>query len=349
MAGRIGLGFVGAGGICRSRHLPGLKEIEGIDIRAVANRSLDSSSRAAAEFGIPEAVADWREVVCHPKIDAVFVGTWPYMHREVSVAAIEAGKHVFCQARMAPDLEEARKMVDAAGKRPDLVTMVCPAPTRMPYEPYMRDVLVGDKLGEIVSVELTSRSSAALTSERMSWREDRSLSGRQALGLGIYAETLEALLGPYVSLSACTRIVAPTKLDDRGHSVRVEIPQVITVTGTLACGALVTEHHSSLVADATTPGDQLTVWGTGGTMRYSFTSAQLWFAPPGRPLEAVVVDESRQNPWKVEEEFIRAIRGDSPLPHSTALTFEEAMGYMRTVEAVYLSRDRGKTVNPAEL
>jgi predicted dehydrogenase len=123
----IRVGFVGLGGICRQRHVPGLRRIEGVEIVAVANRSRASSERAAKELGVPVVCESWQELVARSDLDAVFIGTWPYMHRAITLAALDAGKHVFCQARMAMDLPEAMDMYErarAAGR----VAMLCPVP-----------------------------------------------------------------------------------------------------------------------------------------------------------------------------------------------------------------------------
>ena len=86
----IRLGFIGAGAICRDRHLPGLKKIDGIELVACCNRS-EASSRAIADtWNFREVTADWRELVARDDIDAVFIGTWPYTHLEMSAAALEA-------------------------------------------------------------------------------------------------------------------------------------------------------------------------------------------------------------------------------------------------------------------
>ena len=131
---RIGLGFIGAGDIVRTRHLPGFEDIPGVEFAAVANRSRESASRVAADFGIAEVCGDWREVIDHPNVDAVVIGTWPYKHGEYGTAALEAGKHVFTQARLAMDAADARRMVAAAAKS-GLTTMVCPPPHGMRVEP----------------------------------------------------------------------------------------------------------------------------------------------------------------------------------------------------------------------
>ena len=67
---KIRVGIIGAGGIVGSVHIPGLRKMPGVEIVAVANRSLESSRRAADEFGIPRAYADWEQLLGDKKIDA---------------------------------------------------------------------------------------------------------------------------------------------------------------------------------------------------------------------------------------------------------------------------------------
>src|SRR6266536_3160927 len=123
---KLRIGIIGAGGIVRSRHLPALRAVEGVEVVAVCNRSRESGEAVAREWSIPEVMTDWRDLVARPDLQAVFIGTWPYTHAEMSVAALEAGKHVFCQARMARDLAEARQMLAAAERHPRQVAMLCP-------------------------------------------------------------------------------------------------------------------------------------------------------------------------------------------------------------------------------
>lgn len=63
-------------------------------LRIVVNRSPESSAAAAAALEIPNVAASWKELVNSPDIDAVCIGTWPYTHAEMTIAALKAGKHV---------------------------------------------------------------------------------------------------------------------------------------------------------------------------------------------------------------------------------------------------------------
>ena len=121
MSSSIRVGFIGAGANTRLRHLPGLAEIDGVSLSMVANRSEASSRAVAEEFGITRIAPDWKTVVEDPEIDAVCIGTWPYMHAEISIAALKEGKHVLTEARMASSLGEARAMYAESVAHPDLV------------------------------------------------------------------------------------------------------------------------------------------------------------------------------------------------------------------------------------
>src|SRR5215831_17281948 len=117
----IRIGLIGAGANTRSRHIPGLKAIEDVEIVAVCNRRPASTAAAAREFGIPRTYATWEDLIRDPDVDAVVVGTWPYLHCPVTLAALEAGKHVLTEARLALNAAEARRMLAASRKHPDLV------------------------------------------------------------------------------------------------------------------------------------------------------------------------------------------------------------------------------------
>src|SRR3954470_4534503 len=88
------VGIIGAGANTRLKHIPGLRTQNSVEIVGVANRSEESSRKAAKELDIPKVYADWTELVDDPNIDAVCIGTWPYMHAEMTIAALDSGKHV---------------------------------------------------------------------------------------------------------------------------------------------------------------------------------------------------------------------------------------------------------------
>ncbi len=84
----IRVGLIGAGGNTRSRHIPGLKEQPGVELVGVANRTVASGKKIADEFGVERVYVDCLVLMEDEDIDAVCIGTWPYMHAPLTISAI---------------------------------------------------------------------------------------------------------------------------------------------------------------------------------------------------------------------------------------------------------------------
>src|SRR5229473_3722662 len=121
---KLRIGIIGAGNIVRTRHLPALKKNPEVEIVAVSNSTYESSEKFCRE-NLPYAtpLRNWPELVALPDLAIIWIGTPPFMHSSVTISALEAGKHVFCQARMSMDLAEAEEMLAASKRYPELVTM----------------------------------------------------------------------------------------------------------------------------------------------------------------------------------------------------------------------------------
>src|SRR5215467_5209478 len=128
MTQRLRIGLIGAGGNTRLRHIPGLRAIQNVELAAVCNRRPESSAAAAREFGIGRIHGHWEELVADPEVDAIVIGTWPYLHCPITLAALKAGKHVLTEARLAMNAAEAHRMLKAARQHEGLVTQVVPSP-----------------------------------------------------------------------------------------------------------------------------------------------------------------------------------------------------------------------------
>src|SRR3954453_6689081 len=108
------IGLVGAGANTRSRHIPGPRAVPDVALAAVCNRRPESTAAVAREFGIPRTFERWQDLVASDDIDAVVIGTWPYLHCPIPLAALDAGKHVLTEARLALNAEEAHRMLAAS-------------------------------------------------------------------------------------------------------------------------------------------------------------------------------------------------------------------------------------------
>ncbi|NHN31419.1 Gfo/Idh/MocA family protein [Paenibacillus agricola] len=114
MANKLRLGIVGVGNIFKASHVLPLQAHPEVEIVAVCDINLERAEQIAAEYGIESAYADYRELLKRDDIDVIDICTSNYFHSEVAIAALKAGKHVFCEKPDAINPEEAQKMADAA-------------------------------------------------------------------------------------------------------------------------------------------------------------------------------------------------------------------------------------------
>ncbi len=121
----IQVGIIGCGGIANGKHLPSLRKISGIAMVAFCDRIKERAETAALQYGVPQAkiYVDYREMLLDPSIDVVHVLTPNAAHATMTIAALEAGKHVMCEKPMAKTAAEARAMVAAAKRSGKLLTV----------------------------------------------------------------------------------------------------------------------------------------------------------------------------------------------------------------------------------
>ncbi|MEP6944897.1 MAG: Gfo/Idh/MocA family oxidoreductase [Acidobacteriota bacterium] len=113
----IGIGIIGTG-FARKVQIPAFLACENVVIASVASGSIENARSTAEECGAGHYTADWRETVARDDVDLVCVTTPPNLHLEISLAAIEHGKHILCEKPMAMNVAEAAEMTRAAEGKP---------------------------------------------------------------------------------------------------------------------------------------------------------------------------------------------------------------------------------------
>lgn len=340
----IRVGVVGAGANTKLRHLPGLQAIEGVEIVGVANRSRESSERVARQFGIPRVYGNWRELVEAPDTDAVVIGTWPYMHCPVTLAALAASKHVMCEARMAMNAAEAHAMRDAARARPHLVAQVVPSPFTLRVDRTVKRLLAEGYVGDVLAVELRAGGAFLEPDAPLQWRQDFDLSGHNVMFLGIWYEAILRWIGEATRVQAMGKTFVKLRRDSSGVLRAVRIPEHVDVVADMACGAQAHLQVSSVAGLAGPP--EVFLFGSEGTLRFS--DNRLYGGRRGESqLREVEIPADEEGGWRVEREFVGAIRGLEPITHTT---FDDGVKYMEFTEAVARSSATGAAVPlPLEL
>ncbi len=217
----VRVGIVGAGENTRLVHIHRLQSIPGVEITGVVNGRRESSVRVASEFDIPTGYDSWEELVASPDNDAVVIGTWPYLHCAVTLAALEAGKHVMCEARMAMNAEQARLMLAAARRRTELVAQVVPSPFSLHVDKTIGRLVAEGYLGDLLAVEIRAASGEFLDRNApLHWRGDIELSGLNVMSLGIWYEALMRWIGPAAKVTAVGKVFVDTRHDPRTDTIR---------------------------------------------------------------------------------------------------------------------------------
>jgi len=343
------VGFVGLGANCRLRHVPGLLACRDVEITAVANRRMESTLAAAAEFGIARTFDDPRKLVADTEVDAVVIGTWPYMHCELSIAALEAGKHVLTEARMAASADEARRMLEASRARPELVAQIVPSPLGLRADRVVKQLLADGYLGTLREVVVLGMNNAvADPAAPLHWRQVRKYSGVNMLTLGILHETLTRWVPPPSRVTAAGHVFNATRPDPEheGQTVPVDLPDSLRVLAELPGGAVATYHLSGAVHFG--PGAQIHLYGSEGTLKYELAPHdRLVGARRGdMELAEIPVPDDLADGWRVEEEFVAAIRGEGSIEFTD---FATGVAYMEFTEAVARSIESGQPVGVASI
>jgi predicted dehydrogenase len=170
------IGIIGAGGVSRSIHVPGFGLCPGVEIHAVC----DADAAAAQSIGAARVFERFADLLACPEVDAVVIATPNYLHREIALAALSAGKHVLCEKPLALDAAEAGMMA-AAAESSGLTHMTAFTYRYTPALQYMRRLVESGALGELRTVRAAYLM--ALSTHLLGWRSTK----RQA-GSGVLAD-----------------------------------------------------------------------------------------------------------------------------------------------------------------
>jgi predicted dehydrogenase len=337
----IRIGLIGAGRNTRDRHIPGFQKVEGVEVVAVANRTPESGRRVADQFNIPRVYDNWRELLEDGSIDAVCIGTWPYMHRALTLAALEKDKHVLCEARMASNAWEAHEMLNASRAKPHLVTQIVPSPMTFKVDGLIQRLVADGYLGALLAVELQVLGTDFVdTTSPLTWRQDRDLSGYNILAMGIWYEAMIRWVGRATQVTAMTRVNVPYRPDENGNRTGVTVPDHADILCRLANGAQAHMRFSAVTG--LSGGNEVWLYGSEGTLRLDHGLNLSGGKRGDQRLSEIANPPENQYSWRVEEEFIGAIRGQEPV---TRTPFHVGVHYMEWTEAVTRSAQTGQAIS----
>jgi predicted dehydrogenase len=276
---RLGVGIVGLqpGRSWAARaHIPALRALsESYAIVGVANTSLASAEKAAAATGL-RAFADVAELVAAQEVDVVTVTVKVPHHLEIVKAAIEAGKHVYCEWPLGNGLAEAEELAELARAKGVLGVVGTQARVAPEIE-HLRQLIADGFVGEVLSTTLVARGGGwggSIAEKKSSaYLLDRA-NGATMLTIPV-GHTLAALMDVLGEVAEVSAVLATRRTSvlavDTGETLSVSAPDQVLVSGLLANGAPLSIHYRGGTAR---DGDGL-FWeinGTEGDIRVSAPS-----------------------------------------------------------------------------
>lgn len=268
--GRIGIGVVGAsaqyGWACRA-HLPAMLALPEYDLAAVCTAHRETAEESARVFGARKAYWDVGDLVADPEIEVVDVCVRAPAHYEVAMAALRAGKHVFCEWPLGANTAEADEMAALASAQ-GVRTMVGLQARYAPSFQHLRQLVAQGYLGEVLTANMTMFLPGILRPRRpeFTWSARRE-AGAHALNIAT-GHALDVFLWCLGELAEATALVSTQvprwPVADTEETVEVTSPDNVLLAGRLHGGAAVSIHVASVPWHGTA--FRMEAYGTEGTL-----------------------------------------------------------------------------------
>ena len=343
---KIRVGIIGANvqyGWGSSAHIPALKGLPDFEITAVCTGRQETADETARHFGIPFAFHDPARLVQHPNVDLVSICVRVPFHHQLGMAALEAGKHLFCEWPLAATTEQARQMLDLANQK-GVCHMVGLQARGSPALNRVRDLIAEGYIGQPLSCTMivaTANWGTEFTSSR-AYLADRS-SGATLMTIpgGHSIDALCFCLDEFKELSSFVATQRrQVKNIDTGDTLEMTSPDQVLLNGVLEDGALASVHVKGGTGNGI--GFLFEIQGTDGDLiigpvrprpgsSVQISELGIRGSHQGKPLEEIAIPESYRQvppavpagaPFNVGQLFVRmaeAIREGKPAAPDFAL------------------------------
>jgi predicted dehydrogenase len=361
MAEKIRLGLIGASvrGTWSARsHLPALQASSDVELTAVCTTRADSAEAARQAWGARLAFDDYHKMVASPQIDAVAVVVRVPSHYAPTKAALEAGKHVYCEWPLGRTTAEAVELA-ALAKANGLVTAVGLQARVNPAVMHMKELVEAGYVGEVMAVHVSLMREGVLTRpSNRTWQRDAELGANTlTIANGHTVDAMRFVAGDFGRLSAVVATQAKQWLDTGANTwLDVTSPDNVLISGRLANGAVVSVHIGAIPFAGS--GYRMEIYGRDGTLVVSgedspqLSEVSLYGAKGGNKLALIPIPQrftvaaagtpsgEPHNVGQMYTVFSQAIRdGENRQP-----TFGTAVDLHRLVDAIKQASDNGREV-----
>jgi len=327
---KIRWGVLSTAKIGTVKVIPALAKTRHCEVVAIASRDLAAAKAAAAPLGIPKAYGAYEDLLADPDVDAIYNPLPNHLHVPLSIAALEASKHVLCEKPIALTSEEGQRLVDAGKRFPKQKLMEAFMYRHHPQWRRAKELVASGGVGEFRTIQSFF---SYFNDDGDDIRNRPEAGGGGLMDIGCYNISLSRFLFD----SEPRRVYGIVEYDPRFGTDRIAsaILEFDRGTSTFTCS-------TQLV-----PYQRIHAFGTTGRVEIEIP----FNAPPDRPcrLWHQTGNDVKEETFPVVDQyaiqgdlFARAILDDTPVP----TPIEDAVANMKVIEAIVRS---GKERRPVEL
>ena len=273
---RIRVAAIGANaqyGWANRAHMPALLALPEYEVVAVCTSRRETAEESARHYGVPLAFYDFREMVAHPDVDLVAISVRVPWHHSVVMAALEAGKHVFCEWPLGANLAEAEEMASLAQSK-GVGNMVGLQARAAPPLLHLRQLMAEGYVGEVLACNMSMFLPGLMdVGKSRAWMADRTKGANTlTIGAGHSMDVICFCVAEFREISAQLSTQVPVwETSQPGNTVAVTSPDNVLVSGVLTNGAVASVHVATVPWHGT--GWRMEVYSREGTLIAS--SAQM--------------------------------------------------------------------------
>jgi len=353
------VGIIGAGGMVRY-HIAGF-QAGGATVAAIADQSIEAANAAAKQHGIPEVAASVDALLADPSIDAISVIVPNKFHAPLSIAALNAGKHVFCEKPPGMNAAEVQTIIDAANSAGK--TLMFNFNNRARPEAYaIKAAIDAGEVGTINSAQAKWIRRTGIPGFG-GWFTNKALSGGGPLidllhmiDLATYfmgnpkpthvlAQTFDTFItdssfkGPW---GIPDNKEGVTDVETAAHGfVTFDTGQVLSLQ--VSWAEMVKREEVSVVFQGTGAGGKIErLFGTDGLDETAIDTCEMYVQENGKSVDRTIKVEECEDMGRIRsaQNFVATIAGDeAPLN-----TPDQALALMQIIDACYRSAQTGKPV-----
>jgi predicted dehydrogenase len=362
MADKLRVGIIGAsvsGGWGGRAHTPGIAHLPDVELAAVATTRQETAEASAKEFGAGKGYGDYKDLIADPEIDLVSVVVKVPSHYEPTMAAIEAGRNVYCEWPLGKNTAEAEEMANAAAAK-GVLNAVGMQGRLDPTQNYVKKLVADGYVGEVIAAHMTYfRDGVLARPVARTWQKDKDLGATTLTIIGGHAiDSITYCLGEFAEVSA--RVVTRVKqwlATDTNEMLDVTAPDNVLISGVLKSGPVVSVHVGTQPYHG--EGYKLEIWGRDGQLEMTASEGPnigpmlLRGSKSAAPLEPIPVpseyvfvpeDMPKGAPFNIAQIYARAadaVKGGLPLQ---APTFADAVKHHRLLDAIYRASAEGRAI-----